>query len=137
MTLSIARDAFILFLLIYAVLDLSNQLIHHTITRLFSSEKENQCTLLIPLSSLLPSCAEYQIRKAEKLASSLVLITDHCNPDTLRIANCIAKESDSICLMRADELSLSKVQGVSSVYNEAADQDPSKHPVLPVPPLEH
>ncbi len=126
MTLSVLHDALILFLLIYAVLDLSNQVIHYIINRLFCSDKANKGTLMIPLASLAPTCAEYQIRKVEKLASPLLLITDNSDPDTLNIATCIAKESDSIRLITAERLSLSTVQDVLSVHNEAADPDPDK-----------
>ncbi len=126
MTLSILRDALILFLLIYAVLDLSNQVIHYITNRIFCSDKANAGVLLMPLASLLPACAEYQIRKAEKLASPLLLITDDCDADTLEIAKRLAKESDTIQLIDGKTLSLSTVQDAFSADSEAAGQDLSK-----------
>lgn len=132
MILSSFRDAVLLFLLIYALVDLTHTFALLIVKRLARKEPVTPEQYVMPLALLSPNNAEAQIRMAVRSCAPLFLIADGAEAETLSIARILAKDYDSVILLSAQDFhnhfTLSKDRAVFSVNSKAANLSHSKQP---------
>jgi len=93
--MSFFLDSLIVFLLIYAVIDLSHRALDY-LTSLWFKDEEKAGILLLRLATLSPDNAEEILRRATKSGYSLWLLTDDAPHHILFMAEAICQSANDV-----------------------------------------
>ncbi len=130
MLFSILRDSIVLFLLIYAVVDLGNHLINWLTRRLTEEETGKTGFYLMDMTGQTASCAEFSIRTAARHENTVLLITDPQEAEIAAITKRLCRELEYVhTVTRAELIDWLKSETSPDAFlkgDKAASQDPDK-----------
>lgn len=130
MLFPILRDSIVLFLLIYAVVDLGNHLINWLTRRLTEDETGKTGFYLMDMTGQTASYAEFSIRTAAHHENTVLLISDPQEAETAAITERLCQELEYVhTTTRAELIDWLKSETSPDAFlkdYKAANQGPDK-----------